>query len=433
MAESSDRHPTPLLLRWQGCLSPSTLALIRMEQLSGAVLMLLFAGLPFVSRSGLGLEIVASGLLWLLWSLCSPPGRIGPISGWLLVILAVAVVSTGWSPVPLAAARGLLKLLSYLGVYALLCRLLITNPRWWDRLLAALLAGGLLSSVLALRQLYASTEELARWADPGSMSTGTIRIYGPLGNPNLLAGYLLPLVPVAVIALLRWQGLGPKMFAGVTGVLSAAAVVFTYSRGGWLGLLAALAVLVLLLLLRSTAHWPPLWRRLVPLGVLLMGGVLVVIAATQLEPIRTRVVSLVAGRGDSSNNFRINVWLAALEMVQDRPWIGIGPGNNAFNSIYPLYQQPKFNALSAYSVPLELLVEMGIPGLLACCGLLMSSVRAGLRLDGASGLMAIGSLAAMSGLLTQGITDTIFFRPEVQLVGWFCLASLASRPERHRC
>ena len=265
MAESSDRHPTPLLLRWQGCLSPGTSALLRMEQLSGAVLMLLFAWLPFVSRSGLGLEITAAGLLWLLWSLCSPPGRIGPISGWLLVILAVAVVSTGWSPVPLAAARGLLKLLSYLGVYALLCRLLITNPRWWDRLLAALLAGGLLSSVLALRQLYASTEELARWADPGSMSTGTIRIYGPLGNPNLLAGYLLPLVPVAVIALLRWQGLGPKMFAGVTGVLSSAAVVFTYSRGGWLGLLAALAVLVLLLLLRSTAHWPPLWRRLVPL------------------------------------------------------------------------------------------------------------------------------------------------------------------------
>ena len=433
MAESSDRHPTPLLLRWQGYLSPGTSALLRMEQLSGAVLMLLFAWLPFVSRSGLGLEITAAGLLWLLWSLCSPPGRIGPISGWLLMILAVACISTGWSPVPLAAAKGLLKLLSYLGVYALLCRLLISNPRWWNRLLAALLTGGLLSSVLALRQLYASTEELARWADPGSMSTGTIRIYGPLGNPNLLAGYLLPLVPLAVIALMRWQGLGQKMFAGLTGVLSAAAVVFTYSRGGWLGLLATLAVLVLLLLLRSTAHWPPLWRRLVPLGVLLMGGVLVVLAATQLEPIRTRVVSLVAGRGDSSNNFRINVWLAALEMVQDRPWIGIGPGNNAFNSIYPLYQQPKFNALSAYSVPLELLVEMGIPGLLACCGLLISSVRAGLRFDGDSGLIAIGSLASISGLLTQGITDTIFFRPEVQLVGWFCLASLASRPEGQRC
>ena len=433
MAEPPERRPTPLLLRWQGCIPASPAALTRIEQLSGAVLMLLLAGLPFVSRSGLGLEILASGLLWLLWSLCSPPGRIGATGRWLLLILALACLSTGWSPVPLAAAKGLLKLMSYMGVYALLCRLLRSRPVWWDRLLAALLSGGVLSSVLALRQLYASTEELARWADPGSMSTGAIRIYGPLGNPNLLAGYLLPIVPLAVVVVFRWHGLGQKVFAAVTGLLSATAVLFTYSRGGWLGLLAAMAVLVFLLLLRSTAEWPPLWRRLVPLGVLFAGGVLVVIAATQLEPIRTRVVSLVAGRGDSSNNFRINVWLAAVEMIQDRPWLGIGPGNNAFNSMYPLYQQPKFNALSAYSVPLELMVEMGVPGLLACCGLLVSGVRSGLHLGGSSGLIAIGCLAGIAGLLTQGITDTIFFRPEVQLIGWFCLASLSTRSDHHPC
>ena len=421
------------MLRWQGCLPAPSEGLQRLEQVSGTVLMLLLAGLPLVTRSGLALEMAASGLLWLLWSLSAPPERIGPIGGWLLLILAVAALSTGWSPVPIAAAKGLLKLLSYLGVYALLCRLLIANRLWWDRLLGALLAGGLLSSVLALRQLYASTEELARWADPNSISSGTIRIYGPLGNPNLLAGYLLPLIPLAAVALLRWRGWGQRLFAAVTTVLSTAAVVFTYSRGGWLGLLAALAVLILLLLLRSTAHWPPLWRRLVPLAALFLGGVVVVIAATQLEPIRTRVVSLLAGRGDSSNNFRINVWLAAIEMVQDRPWLGIGPGNNAFNSIYPLYQQPRFNALSAYSVPLELLVEMGIPGLLACCGLLFSSIRSGLRLEGPTGLIAIGSLAAIAGVMTQGITDTIFFRPEVQLPAWFCLASLASRREQPRC
>ena len=113
-------------------------------------------------------------------------------------------------------------------------------------------------------------------------------------------------------------------------------------------------------------------------------------------------------------------------MVQDRPWLGIGPGNAAFNSIYPLYQQPKFNALSAYSVPLEILVETGVPGLLACLGLLLNSLQRGLRIHGQQGLVAIGSLAAIAGLLTQGITDTIFFRPEVQLIGWFVLASLGS-------
>ena len=186
---------------------------------------------------------------------------------------------------------------------------------------------------------------------------------------------------------------------------------------------------MLLLLLRSTRHWPPLWRRLFPLLVLLLGATLLVVAASKLEPIRTRVSSLMAGRGDSSNNFRINVWMASFDMVQDRPWLGIGPGNNAFNRIYPLYQQPKFNALSAYSVPLEILVETGITGLMACLGLLISTIRsglAGLKMNDPAASAALASLAAVAGLLGQGIADTIFFRPEVQLIGWFCLATLTA-------
>ena len=421
----------PLLLRWQGLLRPADLVLLRLEWLSGGVLVLLLTGLPLFTRGGLSLVIAAVALLWLLWSLCSPPEEIGAISGWLLLILGIAVLTTGFSPVPMAAAKGLLKLLSYLSVYALIRKLLACNPSWWDRLLAGLLSGGLLSSVLALRQLYASTEELARWADPNSISTGTIRIYGPLGNPNLLAGYLLPLLPLAAVALLRWTGIGSRLFAGTTLVLGVSATVWTYSRGGWLGMLAGLATLMLLLILRSTRHWPPIWRRLLPLAVLVLAAALLAVAATKLEPIRTRVASLLAGRGDSSNNFRINVWLAAIDMIQDRPWLGIGPGNAAFNSIYPLYQQPKFNALSAYSVPLELLVEMGLPGLIAALGLLWSTLRSGLQgltLPPPAAGAALASLAAIAGLLTQGITDTIFFRPEVQLIGWFCLATLAAQP-----
>ena len=421
----------PLLLRWQGLLRPADLVLLRLEWLSGGVLVLLLTGLPLFTRGGLSLVIAAVALLWLLWSLCSPPEEIGAISGWLLLILGIAVLTTGFSPVPMAAAKGLLKLLSYLSVYALIRKLLACNPSWWDRLLAGLLSGGLLSSVLALRQLYASTEELARWADPNSISTGTIRIYGPLGNPNLLAGYLLPLLPLAAVALLRWKGIGSRLFAGTTLILGVAATVWTYSRGGWIGMLAGLATLMLLLILRTTRHWPPIWRRLLPLAVLLLAAALLTVAATKLEPIRTRVASLLAGRGDSSNNFRINVWLAAIDMIQDRPWLGIGPGNAAFNSVYPLYQQPKFNALSAYSVPLELLVEMGLPGLIAGLGLLWSALQRGLRgltLPQPAAGAALASLAAITGLLTQGITDTIFFCPEVQLIGWFCLATLAAQP-----
>jgi len=397
--------------------------------IAGSVLCVLLAAMPFVTRAGLSLLILASGLLWLVWSLCLPAGRIGRISGWLLLMLGIAVLATGFSPVTPAAFKGLLKLISYLGVYALLRQLLEQAPLWWDRLVAALLGGELLSSVLAIRQLYGDTSELARWADPNSVADGTIRVYGPLENPNLLAGYLIPILPIALIALLRWRSWPQRLFAASALLLGSSALFLSYSRGGWLGMVAALGVAVLLLVLRQTRHWPPLWRRLFPLLLIAVAVCVLVVAVTQIEPLRIRVMSLAAGRGDSSNNFRINVWLAAIEMIQERPWLGIGPGNSAFNLIYPLYQQPKFNALSAYSVPLELLVEGGIPNLIAGLGLLFASLRAGLsQLKGESSwaLPALAAVAAIAGLCIQGATDTIFFRPEVQLTGWFCLATLSA-------
>jgi putative inorganic carbon (HCO3(-)) transporter len=233
------------------------------------------------------------------------------------------------------------------------------------------------------------------------------------------------------VALLRWRRPLPRLFALSALLSGAVALLLTFSRGGWMGMVVALGSLALLLALRASRHWSPLLRRLFPLLLLLGGGLVLVLAVSQIEPLRVRVMSLVAGREDSSNNFRINVWMAALQMVQDRPWLGIGPGNTAFNLIYPLYQQPKFNALSAYSIPLELAVEGGIPGLLAGLGLLQSSLRQGwaqLRRDHPQVLPALGAIAAILGLCVQGLTDTIFFRPEVQLTGWLCLATLATLP-----
>ena len=85
MAEATDHLSGSLLLRWRGCLAVTASVQQRLELLSGGVLMLLLGSLPFVSRNGLGLEIAAAGLLWLLWSLITPAERIGAISRWVLL------------------------------------------------------------------------------------------------------------------------------------------------------------------------------------------------------------------------------------------------------------------------------------------------------------------------------------------------------------
>jgi putative inorganic carbon (HCO3(-)) transporter len=423
--------PTPLLLRWQGLLAGAAPGRLggHLPTLAGLVLCALMAGLPLVTRGGLSLLIAACGLLWILWALRTPARGLGSIHLWLLGVLAVALLATGFSPVPVAAFKGLMKLVSYLGVYALMRQLLATAPLWWDRITAALLAGQLVTSVIGIRQLYGDPSALARWSDANSIAEGTIRIYSTLDNPNLLGGFLLPTLPLAVVALLRWPGLARRLFALASLVLGLVALVLTYSRGAWMGMVLALAAIGLFLVLRLSRSWPPLWRRLFPILLLVGGTAALVVLVAAVEPLRVRVLSLVAGREDSSNNFRLNVWSAALEMIQARPVLGIGPGNTAFNLIYPLYQQPKFNALSAYSIPLEWAVEAGIPGLLAGVGLFLCAVRAGLRQLGGEGPLALPSLAAVAmflGLAVQGLTDTIFFRPEVQLVALFGLATLAA-------
>eukprot|EP00457_Paulinella_chromatophora_P009373 gb/GEZN01009437.1/.p1 GENE.gb/GEZN01009437.1/~~gb/GEZN01009437.1/.p1 ORF type:complete len:435 (+),score=-46.21 gb/GEZN01009437.1/:148-1305(+) len=373
--------------------------------------------------------MIFCGGLWFLWTLIIPTKLVSPINGWLIAILGLTVLATGFSPVPVAAAKGLIKLIGYLSVYALMQKLLDKLPCWWDGIAIAILSGELITTVIALRQVYAPLSELARWADPKSILSNTTRIYGTLGNPNLLAGYLIPILPLSLIGLLRWQGVIPRCFAFTAMVLGVFSVFLTYSRGGWLGLIASLSLFGLLFLLRQIYKWPLILRRLVPPLALLIGIMLLILVIIHVEPLRIRFASLFVGRGDSSNNFRINVWIASLRMIQDRPWFGIGPGNNSFNVIYPLYQQPKYNALSAYSVPLELLVECGIPMLLGNLGLLFESIRISLvRLEeqGPWILPSLAAISAITGILVQGLTDTIFFRPEVQICGCFWLATLSS-------
>ena len=429
-----------VLLDWQGLGSrwERTRLTRRLPLLASLVLLSLFTALPFLSRPGLVLLLLGAGLLWFSWSLLEPPGPMGSMGRWLLIFLAIAVVATGFSPAPQEALRGLLKLVLYLGVWALAARLLTHRRHWWNPILAGLLVGGLAEAVLALRQLQGGAIALATWSDEVSILLGTERLYGSLGNPNLLGGYLVPIIPLAIGAALHWRSWPSRLFAAVTAGLAGLALLLSYSRGAWLGLGAGLACFILLWGWFALPKFQGR-RQAVFCGLLLTALIMAVAMAVLLEPLRVRFLSGLAGRGDSSINFRINVWMAAWQMLRDYPWTGIGPGQDAFNRIYPLYQQPMFNALSAYSMPLELAVELGLAGLLAGIAIFWQALRKGLRqLKGAvatgaeRGWPQISAMAAVVGLGAHGLVDTIFLRPEVQLIWWLCIAFLATRQQPHR-
>ncbi len=152
-----------------------------------------------------------------------------------------------------------------------------------------------------------------------------------------------------------------------------------------------------------------------------------------VDPIRDRAMSIFAGREDSSNNFRMNVWAAVIDMIRDRPILGIGPGNDAFNQVYPLYMRPNYSALSAYSVFLEVAVETGFIGLASFLWFLLVSFASGWRQvcalrdrSNPQGYWLMATLAAMVGLMVHGLVDTVWYRPQINTVWWLCVAIAAS-------
>ena len=403
------------------------------DALGLGILAILLALAPYVSTTLIGVLLLACSALWGLLTIADEAGDgLTPIH--LLVILywGVMMLATVFSPVKAAAISGLIKLTLNILLFLLMARVL-RRPPLRGGLITVYLLTALIVSVYGLRQWFFGAEALATWVDPTSNLAGTTRVYSYLGNPNLLAGYLVPAVMFSGAAIFAWPRWTPKMLAVVALLANTACLVLTFSRGGWLGFVAGGFALLVLLVQFWSIRFNAFWRFwALPV---LMGGAaaFLVLAIAALVPLRDRVMSIFAGRSDSSNNFRINVWIAVIDMIQDRPVLGIGPGNDAFNRVYPFYQQPKYTALSAYSVILEIAVEAGFIGLATFFWLLLVTFGQGWRqlqrlreVQAASAYWLIAALATMVGMLMHGLVDTIWYRPQVSTLWWMMLALVAS-------
>ena len=401
------------------------------------LLSLVYGLAPFVSSTLMGLLLVACVGLWLLLTLSDDYTSVNaptatPIHLLVLLYWSIAAISTALSPVKKAALGDLQTLTLYLLLFVLCARVLrVARFRSW--LITLYLHISLIVSVYGLRQWFFGAKALATWVDPESSLAKTTRVYSYLGNPNLLAGYLLPAVILSLVAIVAWPGWIRKSLALTMFVVNATVLILTFSRGGWIALLVGLLTIAVLLFYWWSIEIPKFWRTW-SLPILLGTVVgLLIIGLIFVEPFRVRIVSIFADRKDSSNNFRKNVWESVFQMIRDRPIIGIGPGHGSFNKVYPLYQRPRFTALSAYSVFLETIVETGFLGFTCFLWLIVVTFNTGFlqlrrlrETKNIEGLWLIGAIASMLGILAQGLFDTVFYRPEVNTLWWFMVALVAS-------
>ena len=409
--------------------------LLRWGKTIGALLIsLILMFSPFVTTGVIGIWLISIAMYWIILIVSE---REQPVfnSIHLLVFLywVISAIAVIFSPVRDAAFSGFIKLTLYLIFFACTSHIL-RSPILTNWLILSTLGSGLLVCIYGVRQRLFGVEQLATWNDPTAYFSNSIRVYSYLGNPNLLSAYILPSIALSMAAFFVWQKTLPKLLALTILLINTFCLYFTGSRSGWIALIICLVIFSLLLFTWFKDELPLFWRQWllhITFGTLI-SFIFVLIASNDI--LQSRIMSIFIGRADSSNNFRINVWTSVVNMIKDYPFLGIGPGNDAFSKIYPLYMSPKYSALSAYSVFLETAVEMGLVGLSIFIWLIFTIINQGIQKinklkndKNSHGIWIIAAVAAIVGLLMQGLFDTVWYRPQVNTLWWFLVALIASQ------
>jgi O-antigen ligase len=270
---------------------------------------------------------------------------------------------------------------------------------------------------------------------PGSAFSGD-RISGLFNHPNDLGDFvavtILLLLGVAANAWRRYPA--SPVFLLVPIGLGLPTLAFTLSRGALIGLVAGVAVILVLCAFD---------RQIAPLlvALLLVVGIIAVAIPTVPSKQRTEFVNRLQHSSLSQQDFgRKAIYHVAEQTIRDYPVTGVGP--LAFGGIMlHSSQSPSFQggAITAHNIYFEGYLSVGPLGLLGFAWLIAAAVRRLWRLrpsiGGPGGSLisgwAIGSLGALACLAVHGIVDFVFWQQELLML-YFVIIGLAfaiRRPE----
>jgi tetratricopeptide (TPR) repeat protein/O-antigen ligase len=249
---------------------------------------------------------------------------------------------------------------------------------------------------------------------------------------NHLAGFLAPLALLALALSLRYGTWMRRLALWAFCLLMTALVVLTQSRGGLLGLMAGLGIVVVGSWPRLRQRWPrlrPTWRRWTAAGIALFGiCALSMLKVYQLRGIG-KGITLITRETD-----RLHFWTVALRIAAEHPLLGVGPG--AFVSAY--LQDPDANQIfmmisQAHNIPLHILATLGVAGFLTHVWLAVALTMAAWRLwrteqDWDHQWVRLAAMAGLAAIATHGLFDALSLQfPAVSLLA-VMLTAFALRP-----
>ncbi len=254
-------------------------------------------------------------------------------------------------------------------------------------LVLTLAASGTVLALLGVWQFFHGADDLGN------------RIRAGLSHYMTLSG--LATVAAGLLLGLALEGRGRLRLAGLACVVPLAAVLFTFTRGAYVGILAALLLYVAV-------------RR--PKGLLLLAPALLAVFLLAPPDIRQRIRSI-GDLSDRTNVDRIAMARAGMRIVSDYPVFGLGP--DMVKPYYPLYRDPDAPRWSVPHLHNNLLQIAAASGVFAAgaylgwIGLFLARAIVRLRREGRpdyrplwAGVLLAGTALCVAGLFEYNFGDT---------------------------
>ncbi len=249
--------------------------------------------------------------------------------------------------------------------------------------------------------------DFTRFADLGGRACSFFE------NPNVLASFLLLTVPLALLLFQRGRPMRNLVYAVVLAV-SLECLIVTWSRGAWLGILAAMLLFVLLFSKRS-------------LSILLLLPLPAALCVSYLpRRILTRLLSI-GSLAESSARYRIYTWRGVTRMIIRNPF-GVGVGEAAFRKGYLRHAlSGTETVMHTHQIFLQIWSELGIVGAILFLWILLRLLwrtvafcrREREPIRRREGIVLVGMIL---GALVMGLFDYVWYQPSVLFLFWWTVA-----------
>ena len=317
------------------------------------------------------------------------------------------LISGGIFTVDESSFLKMLLMVCFMGMYFVI-KNVISSPAMVRRCLYAIVCSSGFVAIYGIYQNYFGILS-TKWQDMEMFSEIKGRVVSMFENPNVLGEFLILLFPITLALMATSKRSYERFFLFAVALMDCWCLVFTWSRGAWLGCIVSTA----LFLCVSSKYF-------FTAGLLSLPWAAVFLFSKSDSMVLTRLTSF----SDSSVSYRVSIWRGVLHMLEDVGPYGIGIGEGAFTKIYPAYSLAGIEAAPhAHNLYLQIAVELGFFALAIFLVFIFLFAQFSFSfcktaMNRSNKLLCLGIFSGVLALRVQGMTDYVWYNYRIFLLFW---------------